>query len=188
MKEIQVNIEMIHKHGLNPYYYLYVEHLVTGENYPWPIPGKALEKLEKDGWVKIEGEVIEASAKFKKVFKKYISHVGVEVWINEYRELFPKGHKVFKRLVRGDRNGCIEKMQAFVKTYPQYTKERIIAVTKQYIFGFGKSYDGMQCADYFIEKNKISQLAAYLEDSDGKLTELEQVTSSNGTPWETSIN
>ena len=52
-----------------------------------------------------------------------------------------------------------------MKQYPEYTKEDILDATKTYVEALShKGYKGISCADYFINKNGISVLAAQLED------------------------
>ncbi len=96
--------------------------------------------------------------------KKVIEKPSIE-WIQEYRELFPVGVRSGGFPVRGDLKGCIKKMEEFLETYPEYDKELILKVTKDYVER--KKQDGyayMQLAHYFIKKDDISTLASECEN------------------------
>jgi len=84
--------------------------------------------------------------------------------IDEYRKLFPSGVYTGSRLVKGDRKGCIKKMQKLMRDNPDVTPTEIIEATKIYV-GKAKDtfYEKMTCADYFIEKNGVSMLMGYIE-------------------------
>lgn len=87
-----------------------------------------------------------------------------EEWIEDYRNKFPKGILTGNRPVRGDKQGCLKKMNAFLKANPEITKEQIFAATDLYVQkSKANGYDRMTCADYFIEKNGASMLSSYLE-------------------------
>ena len=86
-------------------------------------------------------------------------------WIDEYRNLFPVGIRSGGFPVRGDRKGCIKKMKAFLELYPEYTKEIILKVTKNYVeMKKLEGYAYMQLAHFFINKEGISSLASECED------------------------
>jgi hypothetical protein len=81
----------------------------------------------------------------------------MDEFIEEYRELFPKGYK-------GDPKGCKLKMIRFLKEY-KYSKELILKATKFYndmVTMEGKDRFRQQ-AHYFIKKEQLSNLAAYCE-------------------------
>lgn len=88
-----------------------------------------------------------------------------EEWIEDYRNKFPKGILTGNRPVRGDKQGCLKKMNTFLKANPETTKEQIFEATDLYIQkSKANGYDRMTCADYFIEKNGASMLSSYLEN------------------------
>ena len=96
--------------------------------------------------------------------KELVKRTAVE-WIEEYRNKFPKGILTGNRPVRGDKQGCLKKMNAFLKANPETTKEQIFEATDLYIQkSKANGYDRMTCADYFIEKNGASMLSSYLEN------------------------
>jgi len=85
-------------------------------------------------------------------------------WIDEYRNLFPAGVFTGNRPVKGDKSGCIKKMDTFLKTHPNVDKETILNATKMYVDrARANGYDRMTCADYFIEKLGVSLLEGYIE-------------------------
>jgi len=68
------------------------------------------------------------------------------------------------RLVKGDRKGCIKKMQKLMRDNPDVTPTEIIEATKIYVNKAKDTfYEKMTCADYFIEKNGVSMLMGYIE-------------------------
>lgn len=80
----------------------------------------------------------------------------VEDWIDEWRDLFPKGRNGGNRPYKGERQNCINKMKWFVSNF-NISKEDIFNVTKQYIKSVtDPAY--ISCADYFIVKDNISKL------------------------------
>lgn len=100
-----------------------------------------------------------------------ISSNGIEDWIDEYRKLF-HGKKLG---AMGDRSSCITKMQEFMQSNPQYTKEIILNATQRYINGLN-NYTYLMKADNFISVSKDntkagrrSELAAYCEESSGTI-------------------
>jgi hypothetical protein len=94
---------------------------------------------------------------------------GIESWIEQWVDLFPRGIKSGGKLVRSDKKECARKMGFFIKEY-NYDRETIIAATKAYIES--KRQEGwtfMRCATYFIyrveesTKSKTSDLAAWCD-------------------------
>jgi hypothetical protein len=105
----------------------------------------------------------------EKPFVSKIAKEKVEDWIDEWYELWPKGVKSGGYLVRSDKNGCLNKMKSFIKTY-KFDKEIIIRATKDYINHLRMSnFAYIQIAHYFISKNNSSNLAAACEDVLNKL-------------------
>lgn len=89
--------------------------------------------------------------------------VDVKDWIEEYRELFPKGLNQNGYPYRGEKSACLAKMQTFVRNYG-YSKQEILNATKIMVNRFKlKDYEYMQQAHYFIEKNRVSQLKQFCD-------------------------
>lgn len=85
-------------------------------------------------------------------------------WIDEWLGIFPKGVKTSGKPVRSDREGCLKKMENFVRKYP-YSKDLIMKVTKKYIEDKLNSNSYIKCATYFIHhKEDGSDLAALCEN------------------------
>lgn len=111
-----------------------------------------LEITEKGKFVRIEGEIPKAKAE------------GVNQWIMDYRLLF----KGVKPKSMGDPKACEDNMKWFLRSYPQYTKEDIIAAAKSHIEENRNKPIYTRRADYFIKKmdaNKAitSDLLMYLD-------------------------
>jgi len=104
---------------------------------------------------------IDEPIKFKEASK---SNITIE-WFDEWYDLWPKGVKSGGYLVRGDKKGCIKKLNKFIKEYPDFDKDIIIKATKDYIdsFRIKRSYEYMKLAHFFIYKDNMSTLAANCE-------------------------
>lgn len=90
--------------------------------------------------------------------------MDIPSWIDEYRNLFPAKIRSGGYPVRGSKKGCLRKMEKFVRENPQYTKDTILASTAEYVNSRNKvGYQHMKIADYFIEKDGVSMLAAECE-------------------------
>lgn len=84
-------------------------------------------------------------------------------WIDEWREIFPKGKKQGSLPLRGDRMAIRKKMTKFMKTY-DFTTEEIINATKQYIREQERdNFNYTKVAHYLIEKDGVSTLASICE-------------------------
>lgn len=89
----------------------------------------------------------------------------VSEWIDIFFNLFPKGIKSGGFYVRSDKQGCIKKMESFMKQYPEYTKGIIITATKKYVDGMkNNNYNFCKMAPYFISKDGISMLEGFCQD------------------------
>lgn len=88
----------------------------------------------------------------------------------EYRNLFPKGVKSGNGTpIRGDKQGVIKKMEWFLRTYPEFSKTTILNAAKLYIEQMRqKGFVYMTQADYLIQKDNGSKLAALCEEFDNK--------------------
>jgi len=136
---------------------------------------EVLRELQKKGFVTIVGKLytgtkisqILLQPKAVKLFlvrNKSSVKKEVATWIQEYRNLFPKGLNSLGYPYKGDKNGCIDKMATFILNNPEYTKDLILKVTNFYIDEKKKdNFDYMKQAHYFIEKDRVSSLAAYCE-------------------------
>lgn len=92
------------------------------------------------------------------------SEKNIDDFVDKYRSIFPSGNSSSGYPYRGDKQGCIKKMRKFKKSYPKFTDELILSVTRDYVnTHFFKGYSYMQTAAYFIEKDGNSNLAALCE-------------------------
>ena len=88
---------------------------------------------------------------------------NVEGWIEQWRAIFPKGGDQFGRY-RGDRQGCINKMEKFLENNPKISVEQIFKATRNYVGRHEPiNYQGMARAHYFIDKNGMSKLLGEIE-------------------------
>lgn len=91
-----------------------------------------------------------------------VSEAKIENWIDDWRNIFPKGKTRNGNPIKGSRLNCIKKMNLFIKTY-KFSKQTIFKATQNYIDGLKGDYDFIQTAQNFIEKNRTSNLASYCE-------------------------
>jgi len=90
----------------------------------------------------------------------------VPEWIDEWRQLFPKGLNSINRAYRGDRQACLNKMKTFVKIH-RYPKDIIMKATQKAIkIAELKNFEYFPQAHYFIDKHGQSQLAGICEQLD----------------------
>lgn len=107
------------------------------------------------------------------------------------REIFPAGKKPGYAYTWRDSVSCIaDRLKKFFMKYGEYTDEQVIEATKAYVASFNGNYTYMQLLKYFIWKNKVtggelvrgqivgevekqSQLAAWIEDTPDKKTEVD---------------
>lgn len=130
-----------------------------------------LNYLESIGFIKIIDEEVEDSWWEKVDLKQAYLNLfpvkrkdDVEEWIELWRSKFPAGVRSGGYPVRGDKQGCIQKMRVFVKKY-KYPKDVIFAATDKYIEAKEKErWAFMQLAHYFISKNGQSTLAMFCEE------------------------
>jgi hypothetical protein len=190
--EIFVNLTDLEELNLTPSLYCYLATLYYKQEYN--VVSENLKrhmdtKLEQLGYLKVTEEGPVLRSKCDTMFKKGVpSEESVDEWIEEWRDLFPKGVKSGNRPVRGDRKGVYTKMKVFVKNNPKVTKEQIIDATRQYVFDANlKSYQYMICADYFISKNGSSMLGAMIEDVEDRGSTLRNTESGGGSSWHREI-
>lgn len=84
--------------------------------------------------------------------------------VDQYRDLFPKGTNRDGYPYKGDKQGCVKKMNRFIKLNPEFTPDVILQATQKYINEKRKdNFNYMHLAHYFIEKNGVSALSAFCE-------------------------
>lgn len=120
---------------------------------------RTLNTLENKGYLErtSESKVTLTS----KTLKRYGTSEE-DIFIRKYRQLF-KDTGVLGGM--GDKIGCAKKMKDFMKKYPEYTHDIILDATKMYLERESRNnnYKYMQKAHYFIEKDKVSNLATFCE-------------------------
>jgi hypothetical protein len=178
---ITLDIELLKLNSLKPSYYIILYHLKNGyknlhsqlENV---IHLEDFNYLALTDYVRLvpdeEGKVeypYALTGKGLALFEEPKQNAFIE-FIDLYRALFPKGVKSGNGTpIRGDKTGIIKKMTWFLQTYPEFSKATILEATKIYIEQMRrKGFTYITQADYLIEKNKSSKLAALCEEYDAK--------------------
>ena len=131
-----------------------------------------IQKLESYGYLKWHGsDIKDISLRklgedfFAKLSKKKRKPIpDVDLWIEDWRKLFPEGVNKGGYRYRGNKLEVLKKMIKFVTAY-DYSKEEIFEATKRYVERFSiRGYTYMQQAHYFIEKKDAgSSLASECE-------------------------
>lgn len=108
-------------------------------------------------------EELVALNKGKKVKDK--SDPEFDKFVSEWYALWPFEVKTMGHSVRSGEAGCSSKLKSFFKrTKGKYTKEAVMIATKAYLNYFKqRDYQGIQTAQYFIEKNRSSALESTCE-------------------------
>lgn len=174
---MEIDINLLVGHKLTPNSYVYLYFLVHKKM--CPLNMKVNEAgLEKSGYLKITpGQIIPRQkavnlfpeAEYAKAQSELAKDMmaSVDDWIQEWRELFPKGVKTGGYPVRGSKGGCTKKMKAFIKVNKGVGKALIFDATRKYIAEkASQRYQYMKMADYFISKDGISMLESYIESYD----------------------
>lgn len=87
----------------------------------------------------------------------------VDKLIKSYLEIWPAKIMSGNRLVRQGPGAIRKKLSVFLKKYPKYTDDQILAATKKYVDKLRQNnFNYVICSDYFIEKNGVSQLESYI--------------------------
>jgi hypothetical protein len=115
------------------------------------------------GYIKlIEDDGVELRQKTLDLFS--IVNSNASNWIEDWRKIFPAGSNADGFRYRGDKQGCLRKMNKFLKNHRAVSKEIIFTATKKYIERYKlKNYAYSKQAHYFIEKDGVSTLASEIE-------------------------
>ena len=113
----------------------------------------------------------------------------LENWFDSWYELFPKGVKNGNYLIRSGKAGCIKKLKKFIKEYPEYTKDIVMRATEEYVAHCRVNrWAYMQLAQYFIEKEGMSNLASRCEDVLNRRTSDGSIEDSNKDAFTRTLN
>jgi len=124
-----------------------------------------MKQLVNRGFIHNETELNFTNQALQKIKQAPKKQDNVLEWINDYREIFPKGIRSGGMPVRGDKQSCLKKMRKFIIEYPEYETDLIIKATKNYVENKARSqYAFIQTAHYFIYKNNMSTLASECEN------------------------
>ena len=172
---INLDMRLLKSVNLTPNQFSYLYYIHKETEFPFNVAESFKIDLETKGWCKNLPTGLTLRQQFLDLIGTDEKTQKVEDWIQEWRELWPKGVKTMGRLVRGDKQGCLKKMKVFVKQYPEFSKDQIFDLTRSYVYERQmKGYEAMTCADYFINKNGLSNLASMLEDADGQVSNLKR--------------
>jgi len=151
--------------NLSPSEYTFLNCYVNGLEYPYHDKEIVIKGLQAKLYIRVNEDGTFTHRHKMDDFAAHLEDGNSDSWIDEWRELFPKGVKSGARPVRGDKQGCIRKMRTFMRNNPKVTKAEIFEATKMYVFDKSRDhYKYMTCADYFINKDGSSMLAALIED------------------------
>jgi hypothetical protein len=176
--KVHIDTEEIFKLGMSPNSYVILAYLHSGK----PL-------IELGHWIKEEIKTLAMTKYLREIpdsdlpypytltgdgLALFEVHDDFNTFIDQYRNLFPKGVKSGNGTpIRGDRQGIVKKMEWFLRMYPEYSKTTIIAATKLYVDQMQrKGYAYMTQADYFIKKDDGSKLAAMCEDFNVKTSHM----------------
>lgn len=136
-----------------------------------------LDYLLNEGFVvgdKYDFSTLEITDKYRRITSRRKEEDGVERWIDEWYDIFPKGVKSGGYYtVRCDKQGCIKKLKNFIKNNPEFGKNVILQATKNYVNEAAlQGYAYMKTAPYFVEKSGVSLLAGFCENVLNKTEEV----------------
>jgi len=138
-----------------------------------------LESLEERGYIKITGNGIRDFSlrdRGREVFENVETDSVVEL-ATKFRELFPRGIYSGGAPIRSSLIEITDKLRKFLKKY-NYTHDQILKATANYIRRKeAQNWNFAQRAVYFIEKDKISTLAAECDnliEADSNIPELRE--------------
>lgn len=177
---MEVDINLLVDNNLTPDEYVFLYYLDKGQIYSVNLITD-YEKMEKAGFIKIGDRIYirkrgsDLVNNKKSTVVKSSSTDTIPTWIDEWRDLFPKGIKTAGYAIRGTRGGCIKKMRKFIREHKKVPKDQIFKATKLYVEEKKRvRYAYMRIADYFIEKDGGSLLENYIEQLDSNETTSDQ--------------
>jgi hypothetical protein len=171
---MEIDIDKLIEVGLSPDEYIFLKYIYLNKsnnnlklriNVNYLIENKII-KIIKDDIYELTKDGVDLLNKIEDI--QIQSEESVASWIDEWRNLFPDKIKSGGGyLIKGDKQGCLKKMEKFVKHYKkEFNKDIIFEATKKYVDGFKKKNDFryMKSAHYFIKKEDVSELASYCEE------------------------
>ncbi len=177
MIQIKINLKALEDENisLRAFMFMYfasIDYIEAEENFP--LQSDEIRYLVKTNYIlDLGNNLFRVTGKFKTLIPpeittdtlhQLLNKDDLEDFVEEYRNIFPSGISSGGYLVRGDKKGCLKKLQKFLQTYPEFTKETILTATRKYVGEMRlKGYLYMKLAHYFIEKDGVSTLAAYCE-------------------------
>ena len=135
----------------------------------WQLPTHSIKTCIKEGYLTTTStndsftvSNLFVTSKFTDEFYPKIE--GVEGWIDEYYELFPKGvTSIAGYPIKTDKADCLKKMIKFTKEFG-YSKGVIITATKNYLnIQKRTNYSHCKQSNYLIYKDNLSVLSGLCE-------------------------
>ncbi len=171
---MEFNLETFKKLNLSPNQFILLYALIYKEDSLYQqlkdklgiYCNNVLFQLQKEGYIKLDEDfkpILRKKALDLKGNDKKNPKVRANNILDKFRELFPTGSNNGGYRYRGDKQGCLNKLELFFKDNPDYTDEEVLQATKNYIDRFKPTYQGMRQAHYFIKKDKVSDLLGELE-------------------------
>ena len=162
--KIVVDLGKVIKANVSVDAYIFLYLLSLGKEVPDFISENVdLEVLQNEGFIKIVDNGVVKRPKLSALFAAAIESEKVADWIDEWRDIWPKGYKSGGKPVRGSKQDCIKKMEVFLKN-TDYTKDDVYAAALAYVLDRkNKGYQYMTIANYFIQKGNDSALEAWCE-------------------------
>lgn len=189
--KVTIDLNALSEAGLTPSTYCALECVARRTAYPITDNDgfmSLIKMAEKDGFCKITEEGIILRAKFLSLRTSSKDRLDVESWIEEWRDLWPKGVRSGTRPVRGDKKGCLKKMRTLCNDNTNLTKEIVFDITKMYLREkANQGYSYIICADYFITKDGSSVLLALVDEYEDRLDSLERTSTDSGSAFHKEI-
>lgn len=176
--KIEIDLAKLISNDISSDEYIFLYLLLLGKEKPDVIVRKIDPvPLQDKGFIKIVDEGFIARPKLKSMLATTIETTTVESWIDDWRNIWPKGYKSGGKPLRGTKADCIRKMKAFLRR-TNYTKDDVFTAAQAYILDRKKNnYQYTTIANYFIQKDSDSSLESWCEmiseegDSSSQFTE-----------------
>lgn len=156
-----------HKITLRQFLSIYLTHKKQPLEKDFILSKEELQSLEDRDFIVLTEESFNPTGKFAALTASTndLKSFDIKGFTKKYRDLFPEGVKSGDYYVKGDLHACETKLTRFFKKYKSFTPEMVLKATYGYVATKAlNNYGYMKSAHYFIEKNGVSELAAYCEN------------------------
>jgi len=133
-----------------------------------------LRILRGDGWLDEQSQFTTAALSLFQIVDEWLVHSKTKIesikqinqipeFVNAYREMFPKGVLPSGKLARNNVVNLTKAFTWFFRTYPEYQWDAVLYATQEYVKSFeARKYEFMRTSQYFICKDKQSELADHI--------------------------